>query len=85
MCLLLQHPFWSTLLSSAGSGYPSETQLESNLTIRMHGAESRVLLQYLLHCPKPIVLLLTPVFHDLLHLPQMVQVVSGIEPDKMGN
>ncbi len=30
-------------------------------------------------------ILLTTAFHDLLHLLQMVQVVSGIHPDKMGN
>jgi len=32
-----------------------------------------------------LALLLTTAFHDLLHLPQMVQVVSGIQPDKIGN
>ena len=30
-------------------------------------------------------ILLTTAFHDLLHLPRIVQVVSGIQPDKMGN
>jgi len=34
---------------------------------------------------QPDGILLTTAFHDLLHLPQMVQVVSGIHPDNMGD